>query len=162
MKKVKKDKNVKKLSPFSERQAEDITQYLEDKKHTQVMELGDHVSCKIRLQTTIFPDRESEIGVDIRKFLNDKYPFRGGRQGILIEKDKWLEFMQKATDFTISVYGADVFYSDEPQATPSKQQQVAPSASATVAPRTLQQVSQSEKPLKRKSPKEEKWIKENL
>lgn len=67
--------------------------------------------------------------------------------------------MKIATDFTISVYGKDVFYSAEP--TPSSQQ-VAPTASAIVAPLTSQQVAPTEKPLKRKSTSKEDWIKKNL
>lgn len=119
---MKKDKNEKHLSPFSKKTAEDITQYKEYEEHTQILQLGEHVSCKIRLQKTIFPDRESETGIDIRKFLDNKYPFRNGKQGILIEKDKWLSFVEKIIAFTVSVYGEQVFYTDEPE--PQKVQQI--------------------------------------
>lgn len=123
MKKDKKAKNEKQLSPFSKKKIEEMKQYKEHTKHTQVMELGEHVSLKIRLQETIFADREAEIGVDVRKWLNDKYPFKGGIQGILISKDKWLEFMQKATEFTMSVFGKEIFY-NEPQSAPIQHEQV--------------------------------------
>jgi hypothetical protein len=151
---MKKEKD-KKLSPFSKKTTENITQYKEFKEHTQVIELGDHVSCMIRLQKTIFPDKDSEIGVDIRKFLNGKYPFKGGKQGILIEKDKWLKFMQKAIDFTVSVFGKEVFYYDEPQ--PAPQQLPSPQK---------EQVKKEPKPPIRKKPGKESsqkdWITTNL
>jgi hypothetical protein len=47
-----------------------------------------------------------------------------GIHSIWYEKDKWLEFIQKAINFTVSVYGEDAFYSDEPQPAPSPTQQV--------------------------------------
>lgn len=149
MKKDKKAKNEKKLSPFSKKTLDGMKQYKEHTKHTQSIELGERVSCKIRLQETIFGDRPPEIGVDVRKWLDDKYPFRGGIQGILISKDRWLEFMQKATDFTISVFGKEVFYSDEPIVAP-----------VTIAPQktVLKEVVKSiEKPLRKKSVEETNW-----
>jgi hypothetical protein len=99
---------------FSERQKKEMTQYTEHAEHTQTLKLGENVECRIRLQTTLAPGKDAETCVDIRKFLND-YPFKGGRQGILISQEKWLSFVEKIIAFTVSVYGEEVFYTDEPQ-----------------------------------------------
>lgn len=115
----KKNKDKRKLSPISKATVENMTQYKESVKHTHMIPLGEHVSLKIRKQKTIFADREAETGIDIRKFLNNKYPFKGGKQGILIPERAWAPFVQAVIDFTQSAY-PEIFY-DEQQ--PAQQQE---------------------------------------
>ncbi len=111
------DRDLNKLSPLSKTKLAEMTQYNEFSEHTQVIKLGENISCKIRLMETISAEG-CEVGMDIRKFLNGKYPFKGGKQGILIPKGKWLAFVQKIIDFSISIYGENVFYFEDPSPPP--------------------------------------------
>jgi hypothetical protein len=122
---------------LSKRQIKEMTQYTEHTEHTQILKLGKDVECKIRLQTTLAPGKGETTGVDVRKFMHN-YPLQGGRQGILIAAEKWLSFVEKIIAFTVSVYGEEVFYSDEPQ--PVKKVEQLPE---TIAPNILQQVEKS-------------------
>lgn len=145
-----KDKD-KKLNPIGNKALRNINQFKEHTKHTQVIALGKNIDIKIRLQETIYPDKEPVIGVDIRKFLQGKFPFKGGHQGILIPKDKFLDFLQKAIEFTVSVYGKEVFYSGESQPASTTLKQVDP---ITIAPQDQQVVKRIEpRPTIRKSDK---------
>ena len=104
-----------KRKKLSKNQLSSMIEFKDIEEYTKVIKLGEHISCKIRLQETVYPDKKPDINVDIRKFLNGKYPFKGGKQGIAIPKDKWLEFLQQVIDFTTDVFGKDVFYSEEPE-----------------------------------------------
>ena len=104
-----------KRKKLSKSQLSSMVEFKEIEEHTKVIKLGENISCKIRLQETIYPDKKTDVNVDIRKFLHGKYPFRQGKQGLALPKDKWLQFMQQAVDFTADVFGKEVFYSDEPE-----------------------------------------------
>lgn len=104
-----------KRNPLSKKQLNNMIEFKDIEEHTKVINIGEHISCKIRLQETIYPDKKPDINVDIRKFLNGKYPFKGGKQGIAIPKDKWLSFVQAVIDFTENVFGAQVFQQDDPE-----------------------------------------------
>jgi len=115
-----KNKKEKKYSPISKKASYEMTQFRESPKHTQIIPLGEHISCKIRKMKTIYTDKEAEIGIDIRKFLNDKYPFKEGKQGLTLPESCWPDFVQKVIDFSQSAY-PEMFY-DEPQLEPQFQQ----------------------------------------
>jgi hypothetical protein len=155
---------------FSERQKQEMTQYKEYSEHTQIIKLGKDVECRIRLQETLAPGKDIEIGIDIRKFLHD-YPFRGGRQGILISKEKWLEFVEKIIGFTISIWGEEVFYTDEPQPEPIQQPQWMKKnveqppkkmANKPIEDTNFQRLATIGKNQKKKAPSQIDWIKNNL
>jgi hypothetical protein len=69
---------------------------------TQTIKLGGNIEARIRLQETIAPGKKNELGIDLRKFLNN-YPLKGGRQGILIAANKWIPFFMKEVLFTMSI-----------------------------------------------------------
>jgi hypothetical protein len=87
---------------LSQKQLTEMTQYVEHEEFTQTLKLGDNIECRIRLQETVSPGKKNELGIDVRKFLN-KYPMKGGRQGILISAEKWLPFFKKQILFTSNV-----------------------------------------------------------
>ena len=105
---------------LSKNQLSSMVEFKDIGEYTKAIDIGEHISVKIRLQETIYPDKKPDINVDIRKFLNAKYPFKGGKQGIAIPKDKWLDFIQEAINFTAEVFGADIFClsETEPQTPP--------------------------------------------
>lgn len=122
---MKKKINEKKYSAISKRALEEMTQFRESTKHTQSIPLGEHISIKIRKMKTIHTDKEADINVDLRKFLNNKYPFKYGRQGISIPYEKWSEFVQAIIDFSMSA--CPEIFDEAPQPVQSQENVISPS-----------------------------------
>lgn len=104
---------MKGMRPLSKSKLKEMTEYKVDENYTREIPVSERISYKIRKTKVISPEGNNE-GVDLRRFVNT-YP---SKQGCMIPLDKWLSFVQAVIDFTENVFGAEVFYDDEPKPTP--------------------------------------------
>lgn len=101
---------MKGMRPLSQSKLKELTEYKVDENYTREIPVSERISYKIRKTKVISPEGNNE-GVDLRRFVNT-YP---SKQGCMIPLDKWLSFMQEAINFTVDIYGVEVFCRDEPE-----------------------------------------------
>jgi hypothetical protein len=100
--------NMKDSKPISKAKLEKLKQYQVDDQYTKQIPVTDRISFRIRKSKVVSPDGTAE-GIDIRRFMLE-YPTK---QGCMIPMDKWLDLIQEAINFTVDLFGQEVFYQPE-------------------------------------------------